>query len=112
RRRRSATRGQPSSASVTSGGRPGPRRHRPCTGMTRSVSSTYSAMRRVSRSAITKTSHGLTCVNTPILGTLQLPHKRRATHPELQVNDLGPVAGVDPPDLVDLGGRGAALELR
>jgi hypothetical protein len=23
----------------------------------------------VSRSAITKTSHGLTCVNTPILGT-------------------------------------------
>src|SRR5215212_7634382 len=56
--------------------------------MTRSVSSTYSAMRRVSRSAITKTSHGLTCVNTPILGTLQLPRQRRTTRPELPVNDL------------------------
>jgi transposase len=31
-------------------------------------------------------------VNTPILGTLQLPHKRRTTHPELPVNDLAMAA--------------------
>src|SRR5690349_17754173 len=41
--------------------------------MIRSVSSTYSAIRRVSRSAITMTSQGQTCVNTPILDTLRLP---------------------------------------
>jgi len=43
---------QTSSASVTSGGLPGPDRPVPSEGMMRSVSSTWSAVRRVSRSAI------------------------------------------------------------
>src|SRR6266540_5618744 len=47
--------------------------------MMRSVNSTYSAMRRVSRSAITEGRQGQTCVNTPILGTLR--HSRtHSTH--------------------------------
>ena len=47
-----ATARHTSSASVTSGRPPGPRRVNPRPGMMRSVSSTYSAVRRVSRSAI------------------------------------------------------------
>src|SRR5579859_5233571 len=39
--------------------------------MIRSASSTYSAIRRVSKSAITMASQSQTCVNTPILGTLR-----------------------------------------
>src|SRR5215469_10684528 len=45
--------------------------------MMRSVSSTYSAIRRVSRSAITMTSQGQTCVDTPILDTLRTPGNLR-----------------------------------
>jgi hypothetical protein len=62
-------------------------------------------MRRVSRSAITKTSQGLTCVNTPILGTLRHSRHRRTAHPtstELSVNDLA---------VIGLIGMGAALLL-
>src|SRR5215216_5804094 len=39
--------------------------------MIRSVTSTYSAVRRVSRSAITPGPKGRTCMSTPILGTLR-----------------------------------------
>src|SRR6266567_948608 len=67
-----ATARHTSSASVTSGGLPGPRRLNPREGMMRSVSSTYSAVRRVSRSAITVGSRVRTCVRTPILDTLHL----------------------------------------
>src|SRR5713101_4114608 len=62
-----------SSASVTSGRCPGPLRMNPRPGMMRSVSSTYSAIRRVSRSAIMTGSRVRACVRTPILGTLRLP---------------------------------------
>src|SRR5229473_6952661 len=62
-----------SSASVTSGRCPGPLRMNPRPGMMRSVSSTYSAIRRVSRSAIMTGSRVRACVTTPILGTLRLP---------------------------------------
>jgi integrase/recombinase XerC len=94
---------QTSSASVTSAGRPGPRRRLPSAGMTRSVSSTYSAMRRVSRSAITEDLQGQRCVDTPILDTLHLSgtelgteqgrrvQQRRCTHGRLA--DLRAVHG-------------------
>jgi len=61
-----------SSASVTSGGWPGPDRVNPREGMIWSVSSTYSAVRRVSRSANMTGSMVRTCVSTPILDTLHL----------------------------------------
>src|SRR5215203_4480023 len=43
-----------------------------------SVNSTYSAMRRVSRSAITDGPRGRRCVDTPSLGTLR--HSRTPSH--------------------------------
>src|SRR6266567_1388890 len=67
-----ATAMQTSSASVTSGRWPGPLRVNPRPGIMRSVSSTYSAIRRVSRSAVMTGSRVRTCVNTPILDALRM----------------------------------------
>jgi hypothetical protein len=67
-----ATARHTSSSSVTSGRPPGPRRASPRSGMMRSVSSTYSAIRRVSRPAITDGLQGPACVRTPIPDTLHI----------------------------------------
>src|SRR5215211_2004211 len=58
--------------------------------MIRSVNSTYSAIRRVSRSAITAGPKGRTCVHTPILGTLRRSRTYRTTSHPIHINDLGP----------------------
>src|SRR5215211_432603 len=57
--------------------------------MIRSVNSTYSAIRRVSRSAITAGPKGRTCVHTPILGTLRRSRTYRTTSHPIHINDLG-----------------------
>src|SRR4029453_3879724 len=66
--------------------------------MIRSVTSTYSAIRRVSRSAITAGPKGRTGVKTPILGTLRHsptpPHPPPTpppTNPPIRINDLVPL---------------------
>src|SRR5215213_8391433 len=56
--------------------------------MIRSVHSTYSAIRRVSRSAITAGPEGRTCVHTPILGTLRRSRTYRTTSHPIHINDL------------------------
>src|SRR5215211_4232399 len=56
--------------------------------MIRSVNSTYSAIRRVSRSAITAGPKGRTCVHTPILGTLRRSRTYRTTSHPIHINDL------------------------
>src|SRR5215218_5226765 len=56
--------------------------------MMRSVNSTYSATRRVSRSAITDGPRGRRCVDTPILGTLRHSRTPPTTSPPIRINDL------------------------